>query len=273
MWLSCLIQWAIGLRAAVSISSERERGTWDALLTSPLDGGAIVRGKLWGSLYALRGLVVAAFVAWGLAAAVEAVAVKDAVGWGGGVVVVGAFMAAVGVRTSLACQTATRAMALTIGVWLGAYVFVSASALAMIAAGLLGGNAVRMAAGQVGLLPPQTTFWAPLSWSVAWPLARGIVYLIMTLLIVANTRLGFDRLAGRMTEGRAALAFEGLIHGRPEAPVPIEPEAEPLAELLPTEFERISTADGGGSFSLGAWNAPRRRPDRNRCLSHTLREP
>ena len=65
----CLIQWAVGLRAAVSISSERERGTWDALLTSPLDGREIVRGKLWGSLYALRGLILAAFLAWALAAA------------------------------------------------------------------------------------------------------------------------------------------------------------------------------------------------------------
>ena len=36
-----LIQWAVGLRAAVSISSERERGTWDALMTSPLDARAI----------------------------------------------------------------------------------------------------------------------------------------------------------------------------------------------------------------------------------------
>ena len=37
-FIGFLIQWAIGLRAAVTISSERERGTWDALLTSPLEG-------------------------------------------------------------------------------------------------------------------------------------------------------------------------------------------------------------------------------------------
>src|SRR5262249_22762268 len=33
-----LIEWAVGLRAAVTISSERERETWDAILTSPLEG-------------------------------------------------------------------------------------------------------------------------------------------------------------------------------------------------------------------------------------------
>ncbi len=64
MFIGFLIQWAIGLRAAVTISSERERGTWDALLTSPLEGTEIVRGKLWGSLYALKWLIGSAVLAW-----------------------------------------------------------------------------------------------------------------------------------------------------------------------------------------------------------------
>ena len=239
-WLNCLIQWAIGLRAAVSISSERERGTWDALMTSPLDGGEIVRGKLWGSLYALRGLILCAFVAWGLAAAVGGVPVKDAVRWGSEVLVVGAFMAAVGVRTSLACQTATRAMALTIGIWLGAYVLVSISALIALTSASLIGNALRMAAGQLGLASPQTTFWAPVSWNVAWPVANGGVYLVMTLLIVADTRLRFDRLAGRMTGGKAAVAFGEMLYGRPEEPVLLESYDDPFVELLPVDVEAIS---------------------------------
>ncbi|MEJ7639818.1 MAG: hypothetical protein WKF75_18065 [Singulisphaera sp.] len=59
-WVSALIQLGIGLRAAVAISSERERGTWDALLTSPLEGREIVVGKVWGSLHSLRWLFGAA---------------------------------------------------------------------------------------------------------------------------------------------------------------------------------------------------------------------
>src|SRR5262249_18816361 len=35
--LSWLIQWMIGLRAAVAVASEREYGTWDSLLLSSLD--------------------------------------------------------------------------------------------------------------------------------------------------------------------------------------------------------------------------------------------
>ena len=68
-----LLQWAVGLRAAVSIASERERGTWDALLMSPLEPGEIVRAKLFGSLYALRWMVGAMILAWTLAVVVGAV--------------------------------------------------------------------------------------------------------------------------------------------------------------------------------------------------------
>jgi len=93
-FITCLIQWAIGIRAAVSISSERERGTWDALLTSPLDANSIVLAKLWGSLHALRWLVISAFVAWILGAATEAISIDTAVRWGLDVLFVGAFMAA-----------------------------------------------------------------------------------------------------------------------------------------------------------------------------------
>jgi ABC-type transport system involved in multi-copper enzyme maturation permease subunit len=231
-WLACLIQWAVGLRASVSISSERERGTWDALMTSPLDGKEIVRAKLRGSLFALRGLIAAAFIAWSLSAAVGALPLRDVVVWGADVLVVGAFMAAVGVRTSLACQTATRAMALTVGIWLGAWVFVAVAAFSGLASATLIGNALRMAAGELGLLPPQTAFWAPVPWFVAWPIARYSVYLLATALIVADTRLRFDRLAGRMTEGAAAVAFEALVHGRPEPMIFIDPDIDPLEEPL-----------------------------------------
>jgi ABC-type transport system involved in multi-copper enzyme maturation permease subunit len=235
-WLCCLIQWAIGLRAAVSISSERERGTWDALLTSPLNGREIVRGKLWGSYFAIRGLVFAALVAWILAAGSGAIPVRDAVRWSAAVLFVGLFMAAVGVRTSLACQTAARAMSLTIGIWLGAFVVVSVAAFIALAVSVLVLNAAWLAAAQLGLAPPPPTFWAPLPMYVAWPLATNSVYLLATLLVVADTRLRFDRIAGRMTEGKLAVAFEELVYGRPEAPVPLEEaEGEPFDELLPTD--------------------------------------
>ena len=236
-WVSCLLQWAIGLRAAVSISSERERGTWDALLTSPLDGAEIVRGKLWGSLYAIRWLTLAAFVAWTLTAATGAAPLSGPVTWGIGVLVSGAFIAAVGVRTSLASPTATRAMSLTIGIWLAAYVGVAFLTVVILATGTLLCNSTWILLANFGLAPPVTTFWFPMPMYLAWPLAWNALYLGFTLAIVADTRLRFDRIAGRMTEGKVAVAFEELVYGRPMGPVPLDPDAPPAGLATPARDE------------------------------------
>src|SRR5262249_51237857 len=108
--LVCLLQWAVGLRAAVTIASAREKGTWDGVWTSPLEGGEIVRGKLWGSLFALRWLFLAAVWAWGVGLICGVLKWDEVVVWILHVLIVGAFMAAVGVRSSLASPTATRSM-------------------------------------------------------------------------------------------------------------------------------------------------------------------
>ena len=218
-FIAWLIQGAIGLRAAVSISSERERGTWDALLTSPLEGGEIVRGKLFGSLYAIRWLIIAALFSWTLSAGAGAVPVRDAVGWGLGVFVGGAFLAAVGVRTSLVCSTATKAMSLTIGIWLGTVVAVAIGAGIVIVVGLLLCNVAQLAAAQLGIIPAATGIWVPVPSYIAWPLATNSLYLLVTLLIVIDTALRFDRLAGRMTQGGVSVALDSFIYGKPEAPV------------------------------------------------------
>jgi ABC-type transport system involved in multi-copper enzyme maturation permease subunit len=229
--LGFLIEWAVGLRASVSISSERERGSWDALLTSPLEAKEIVRGKLWGSLYALRWLIAATFLAWTLAAATGAESVSNTVSRMAEVLVVGAFMAAVGVRTSLACNTATRAMAVTIGAWLGAYVASGLIAGLTLLLGVLMCNTAWILLSQVGLLQPLTALWLPLPGTIAWPVARNFPYLVATALVVADTRLRFDRIAGRMTGGAVAVAVDEMIYGRPEAPVPVQVEESATTEL------------------------------------------
>ncbi len=225
-FVAYLIEWAIGLRAAVSISSERERGTWDALLTSPLDAKSIVRAKLWGSLHAIRWLIVAAFVAWVLGAATESISISRAVRWGVEVLVVGAFMAAVGVRTSLTAPTATRAMSITIGVWLGAYVASIFIAGLLLAAVFLVVNAVWLAANQFGVGGRAGVAVAvPFALAYGWPIAVNLTYVIATALIVVDTRVRFDRLAGRMTEGDFAVAVDDMIYGRPADEFLPEPSA------------------------------------------------
>jgi ABC-type transport system involved in multi-copper enzyme maturation permease subunit len=215
LFVGWLIQWGVGLRAAVTISSERERGTWDALLTSPLEGREIVRAKLWGSLHALRWLFIATAIAWTVAAAGEALPWDDYAEAVVSTVMLSAFMAAVGVRTSLSAATATRAMSLTIGIWLGAHVVVAVLAGIIIAASfLMVVSTLMLASGGTFAAPP----WLRMIMNLAWPVTTNALYLAATVSLVADTRLRFDRIAGRMTAGRVATALDAVIHGRPKSP-------------------------------------------------------
>jgi ABC-type transport system involved in multi-copper enzyme maturation permease subunit len=224
-YVGCLIEWAVGLRAAVAISSERERGTWDALLTSPLEGREIVRAKLWGSLHAIRWLLAATLLAWSLAAVCGSISP-----WNYAVIVAytaiaTAFMAAVGVRTSLSAPTATRAMATTIGVWLGAWVAFRFLAGILLGIGFLLVS-ISMQLATMGSFGPAPGTLRLIGY--AWPVTVDAVYLLATISIVADTRLRFDRIAGRMTAGRMATAIDRLIHGKPADPW--RPWPEPVTE-------------------------------------------
>ena len=116
-----LMALAVGLRASVAVSSERERGTWEALLTSPLGGREILGGKLWGSLHGLRWLFASVLLAWGVAFSFGAMRGGELANHIAQTLVLGLFAASVGVRASLACGTATRAMSVTVGVFSRAY--------------------------------------------------------------------------------------------------------------------------------------------------------
>jgi ABC-type transport system involved in multi-copper enzyme maturation permease subunit len=218
--LVCLIQWAIGLRAAVTISSERERGTWDGLLTSPLEGVEIVVGKLWGSLFSLRWLLLATLWMWAMACIAGSLKWDALLIWSLHVFIIGAFIAAVGVRCSLASQTATRAMAVTIGIWLGAY------AASFLAAGIIGaiasifGFLFWMLGMAMRLIPQSARPLGLINW-VFWIASHGSLlgaYVIATLMIVSESRLRFDRIAGRMTGGEVEVEIDRLFHGLPLAP-------------------------------------------------------
>ena len=229
MSIGFLIQWAIGLRAAVTISSERERGTWDALLTSPLEGTEIVVGKLWGSLYALKWLVGSAVLAWTITFALGGMFWPEYAEQLIGLALIGPFMAAVGVRTSLRSPTATRSMGVTIGIWLGAYLLALAVALVVCIIVLLICVFSWLILIQMGLLTFNTRPWFPMSFRLGQDLAFFTQFFLATILIVVETRVRFDRVAGRMTGGQAAVAVDRFLHGAPMAPILLNPKkvAEP----------------------------------------------
>lgn len=233
-----LIQWAVGLRAAVTVASEREGGTWDAILTSPLDGWEILRAKLWGCVYALRWLAASALIAWTLAVVVGAMTTEDYVGTVVQTVIVGVFMAAVGLRSSLSCATATRSMAVTIGLWLGALV------TAHIVAGILMAFAwivvflARLDLFSLGGPGPNMARINALM-KYVYIFVLNVPYALATLLLVSQMRLQFDRLAGRRAGGRIQVATDQFLHGKPTAPVG-EPE---LAAKPPAASPLVSGRD------------------------------
>ncbi len=48
---------AVAILAASGVAGERARGTWEGLLSTPLDRRAIVRAKIWGAIRAVRPLL------------------------------------------------------------------------------------------------------------------------------------------------------------------------------------------------------------------------
>ncbi|QDV34126.1 ABC transporter permease [Tautonia plasticadhaerens] len=221
-YFGVFIQWAVGLRAAVAIAGERDRETWDALLTSPLEGREIVGGKLLGSLHALRWLFLATLFAWSLALGIGAMTPREylhAIAWTG---VISAFMAAVGVRMSLASSTATTAMAMTIGAWLGAIIGLSMLAGLLTGLGALGFVLFWVASTQFGLQSAPAP-WFPIGGDTGFALLQLLLYAGITSSIVAESRARFDRLAGRIVPDDAWATGEP----RPDAPRP-GPAAEPV---------------------------------------------
>jgi ABC-type transport system involved in multi-copper enzyme maturation permease subunit len=239
-FMGWLLQWAVGLRASVSIASERERGTWDALLMSPLEPGEIVRAKLFGSLHALRWIVGAMVLAWTVGVSFGAVNPRAYFTWLADSAATACLMAAVGVRCSLSLPTATKAMTWTIAMWMVSLAGVATLAFAIICGVWLLVFALWMTAVSYAYIPPTTPVWAlPMSWSTAWPLTTGLVTLLITFLLVLDTSLRFDRIAGRMAGGKVATTVDQWLRGGQMQPVflpaktrskPVR-SAEPLAQL------------------------------------------
>jgi ABC-type transport system involved in multi-copper enzyme maturation permease subunit len=243
-FMGWLLQCAIGLRAAVSIAAERERGTWDALLMSPLEPGEIVRAKLSGSMHALRWMAGAMVLAWTLALIIGAVGLGDYVEWIAANATAGALMAAVGVRCSLSLPTATKAMTWTIGLWIASAIVLSFLAFSIIAIVMLFCLAVWGVAIQYGLATINSPPWFPMRFETGWPISLDLITVFVTGLIVLDTSLRFDRIAGRMAGGAVATGVDRWLHGHAIQPVfvPDKKKASARTKALPEPQELAPTA-------------------------------
>jgi hypothetical protein len=189
-----LIPVAIGLRAAVAVSSERERNTWDALLTSPLSGREILSGKLWGSLYRLRWLFLAVLISWILPLIGGDMKLGEFLFFLGQAVILSLFASAVGVRASLSFATATRAMSATVAAFFVTLIVMSI--VMAIAAGsiLLVMFLFWLAVAPLGLGTPGARPWVPVQYfGVIWMGLMISGYLSATLTLSLSLGRGSTR--------------------------------------------------------------------------------
>jgi ABC-type transport system involved in multi-copper enzyme maturation permease subunit len=251
-FLGCLLQLGVGLRAAVSIASERERGTWDALLMSPLVPREIGFGKLIGSLHALRYMAGAMLLAWTLAVIVESVTVREYIIWVAGTTLACALMAAVGVRCSLSLPTATKSMTWTIGLWMAGHALIAVCAVSIMLGVVTVFLGIWAFATQYNIIPVNSAPWFPMSWSNGWALTVDLLTLVLTVLVVLDTSLRFDRIAGRTAGGAVATTVDAWVHGSFHRPVllpsadgpPPEPVVQPPADRpQPQLAEATAAAD------------------------------
>ncbi len=106
----------VAARGATSITSERERDTWNALLATPLEPSEIVLAKFWGALYAGRWVVPLLGFLWllcGIAAPRFLVGLPFIVGT---IAILACFFTALGVIFSLHCSNSTRSLGATLAV-------------------------------------------------------------------------------------------------------------------------------------------------------------
>jgi ABC-type transport system involved in multi-copper enzyme maturation permease subunit len=119
--VACLLLLGVAMRAAGSITGERDRQTFDSLLTSPVDSNAILYGKWLGSVLSMRrgwlwlGSIYGISVITGGVNPVGAVLVVC--GW----LVLAGFVAILGLWFSTSCRSTMRATVWTILTLLGAF--------------------------------------------------------------------------------------------------------------------------------------------------------
>jgi hypothetical protein len=197
-------------------------------------------------MFALRWLLGAILLAWTIGLAVGAIGLGEYTRWVVGNVLSGALMAAVGVRCSLSLPTATRAMTWTIALWLASAAVVAVLALTLISVGMLCFFLLWLTSIQLGLFPPNTQPWSPISFGLAWPLATNAVTVLIAALIIVETRLRFDRIAGRMAGGAVEAAVDNWLYGQPGQPVRLDGRTSKAVKPRVPLLETVQADDTGG---------------------------
>ena len=104
---SCLL--AIALRASGTVTGERERQTWDSILTTPLDRNSILLGKWLGVILSLRWAGPWLALIWGLGIVTGGLSLRAVPLLVAACLVYAAFLSGLGLWFSMTSRTSLRA--------------------------------------------------------------------------------------------------------------------------------------------------------------------
>lgn len=196
----------LAARSSTSVTIEKERQSWETLVSTPLSGWDIVIGKILGNIYALRWLLVLMCILWGMAVALRPLALVSAILMMTTIALVCPFFVGMGLFLSLSCRTSTRAMCWSMLVSLfvgGGYALCAEPLIDMfITIGFIG----RQGRGPIlGPSVPYLLAWAgmeemhrpPRVLSVAAFAVFVAIYCVLGVCLLLNNVVAFDRLAGR----------------------------------------------------------------------------
>ncbi len=124
--MACLAILILGARAAATITTEKEQETWQALVSSPLEGREIISAKIWGAIYSMRLVLLLLLVLWVPTFFSEPTMLLGFLFSLAAILAVALFAAALGVLLSLRSSSSNRAATWTLGTMVflgGGYMF------------------------------------------------------------------------------------------------------------------------------------------------------
>jgi ABC-type transport system involved in multi-copper enzyme maturation permease subunit len=207
-----LFSLAVGVRSAATITSERERQTWEALLLTPLDARQLIRAKVWGIIHSARPFLLAFMIpAVLLALPAGPLAVAWVLACWGAAWILMYYFGACGVRCSAQGKTSWKSLLATFG--LGSRdLFVRFLVFGLPVGSIIGAlvTAVFLNLGRQGLL---AGYWilSIVSWS--------ILFMTGVFLFVRTEEL-FQEAEKWLAQNERILDYPRY---RPKAPPPREP--------------------------------------------------
>ena len=238
MAISCGMLLLLAARAAGSIASEKERDTWDSLLSSPLDASEIINAKIQGNLYAVRGGLWVLVLLWGLGAVFKPAFLIGGVFSLAVLMVLALFVTTVGVSFSISARNSIWAMGCTLGTCLFVGVGYLFCCMPLMIGSPSSGTEIVLAPCMPFLLAfPGMCVVEDIpshESGIIGAFVVGVIgYAVATGFLYVATTASFDRRAGRVGVAWA-----------PAGPLPVSPFLAEIVADAPKENSEASTLGG-----------------------------